>query len=286
MSIHLLVPHQSYEANRVHQELLELGQRDLRILMWNSISHPIREVPDVLWVRFSPRIPIIYQLSTVEEFENQGTRVVNSKVAIETCDKMSSYLFWKHHFQSEILMPPTLITQNIDLAKEFVREHDCIFKPISLGLGQGVQRIFNDSQIDMTLQALLDEYGLLFLQEFIANPGYDIRAIVIDGENIIEYARANVNDFRYNVNLGGEIWDINKIKIDSIILTRLREIAVLIARKAKLDMVGVDFLIAADLFTLYLLEWNAFFNFQGVETTLGENIAGKIAIFLNELAPI
>jgi len=283
MSIRLLIPYQSYEATRVQQELLELGKEELKILMWDSIYHPIIEFPDVLWVRFSPRIPIIYQLSTVEEFENQGTRVVNSKSAIETCDKISSYLFWRRHFQDEVLMPQTLITRNIDLAKDFIQEHDCIFKPISLGLGQGIQRISNDSQLDMTLQTLVEEYGLLFLQEFIANPGYDVRAIVIDGENIIEYARTNVNDFRYNIQLGGEVKEINEIKMDPTILTKLREIAIIIARKTKLDMVGIDFIISDDLYTLYLLEWNAFFNFQGAETTLGVNVAREIAAFLNKL---
>jgi tetrahydromethanopterin:alpha-L-glutamate ligase len=281
MSITFLIPHQSYESQRVQQELLNLGLKMMEIETWDSIRHPITNFPNVLWVRFSPKIPIIYQLTSVEEFEAQGTRVVNSKAAIETCDKMSTYLFWKNHLQHEVRMPQTLITRDIDVAKNFTQEHKCIFKPIDRGLGQGVQLLSNNAGLPKTLQTLLDTYGLLFLQEFIESQGYDIRAIVIAGENIIEYARLNADDFRYNIHLGGEIRDIKKVEIEPALIARIREIALTIAEKTKLDMVGIDFMISNQ--AIYLLEWNAFFNFQGAEKTLKVNVAKRIAEFLYKL---
>jgi RimK family alpha-L-glutamate ligase len=281
MSISLLIPHPSYESQRVQQELLNLGLKTITIETWDSLHHPITHFPDVCFVRFSPKIPIIYQLSSVEEFEAHGTRVVNSKAAIETCDKMSTYLFWKKQFQREVRMPTTLITRDLNLAKNFILKHKCIFKPIDRGLGQGVQLLSTNEGLVKTLQTLLETYGLLFLQELIESPGYDIRAIVIAGKNIVEYARVNAGDFRYNVHLGGEIKDIKAMEIEPAVITRIREIAKAIAEKTKLDMVGIDFMISNQ--TIYLLEWNAFFNFQGAEKTLQVNVGKRIAEFLYNL---
>jgi tetrahydromethanopterin:alpha-L-glutamate ligase len=278
MSITFLIPHPSFESQRVQQELLNLGLKTITVETWDSLYHPIPNFPKVLWVRFSPTIPIIYQLTSVEEFETQGTRVVNSKVAIETCDKMSTYLFWKKYLQREVRMPQTLITRDLALAKNFILKHKCIFKPIDRGLGQGVQLLSNNAELPKTLQTLLDTYGLLFLQEFIESRGYDIRAIVIGGENIIEYARVNADDFRHNIHLGGKIGDLKAMEIEPAVIMRIQEIAKAIAEKTRLDMVGIDFMISDQ--TIYLLEWNAFFNFQGAEQTLKVNVAKRIAEFL------
>ncbi|MFX1293976.1 MAG: RimK family alpha-L-glutamate ligase [Promethearchaeota archaeon] len=283
MSISFLIPHHSYETERVKEELLNLQVKNIEIYTWNSIKYPLAKFPAVLWVRFSPKIPIIYQLASIEEFEENGTCVVNSKDAIEKCDKMSSYLFWKRNLQNDFRMPKTIITRNIKHAVKFIQEYDCVFKPIDLGLGQGIQRLQNDSKLKITLQLLLNNYGLLFLQEFISNPGYDIRAIVIDQENVIEYARENPEDFRYNVNLGGKIKALNTLKnIKSTLLQNIQEIALTITRRTKLDMLGIDFLISEKQ-EIFVLEWNAFFNFQGVEKTLEINIAKRIALLLNKL---
>lgn len=281
MSISLLIPHLSYESQRVQQELLNLGLKTIAVETWDSLHHPITHFPQVLWIRFSPKIPIIYQLSSAEEFEAYGTRVVNSKAAIETCDKMSTYLFWKKHLQREVRMPPSLITRDLDLAKDFILKHRCIFKPIDRGLGQGVQLLSNNTELVKTLQTLLETYGVLFLQELVESPGYDIRAIVIARENIVEYARVNAEDFRYNVHLGGEIRELKAMEIEPAVITRIRKIATTIAERTKLDMVGIDFMISDQ--AIYLLEWNAFFNFQGAEKTLKVNVAKKIAEFLYNL---
>ncbi len=179
-------------------------------------------------------------------------------------------------------MPQTVITRNLSQAVEFVQQHACVFKPIALGLGQGIQRVENNLQLSTTLQDLLTRYGILFLQEFIPNPGYDIRAIVINGENILEYARMNPSDFRYNIHAGGQIKALDDFHVNPTVLRKLKDIALKIARKTKLDLVGVDFLLS-NTQKLYVLEWNAFFNFQGAETTLNVNVAKKIAEFLVEL---
>ena len=283
MSIHFLIPQHSYESDRVSNELRDLKRDKIEILTWRSIKFPIQKFPKVLWVRFSPRVPIIYQLSSIEEFEEHGTRVINSKTAIETCDKMSSYLFWKRYLHNDFQMPQTMITRNIGQAMKFIQERECVFKPIDLGLGQGIQRVENNPKLKGTLQGLLDVYGLLFLQEFIPNFGYDIRAIVIDNENIIEYARQNPHDFRHNVHLGGKIKVLDGMEgFTPALLANIRKIALLISEKTNLDMVGVDFIISNSM-DLYVLEWNAFFNFEGVEKALNVNIAKKIALFLNKI---
>jgi RimK family alpha-L-glutamate ligase len=283
MLINFLIPERSYESERVEKELMNLKIKNIEIHTWDSIKHPLTSFPRVMWVRFSPKIPIIYQLTTVEEFEENGTRVVNSKDAIEKCDKMSSYLFWKRYLKDEFQMPYTLITRNIEQAIKVIQNQNYIFKPIGLGLGQGIQEVKKGSSLKETLKGLLKTYGLLFLQEFIPNPGYDIRAIVIDQENIIQYSRQNPDDFRYNVSLGGKIKALDAIKnINSADLRKIREIALLISRETKLDMVGIDFLISNEKI-IYVLEWNAFFNFQGVENALNVNIARNIALFLAKL---
>ena len=79
MSIHFLIPQRSYESDRVSNELRVLKRDQIEIHTWQSIKFPVQKYPKVLWVRFSPSIPISYQLSSIEEFEEHGTRVVNLK---------------------------------------------------------------------------------------------------------------------------------------------------------------------------------------------------------------
>ncbi len=269
---------------RVKDELYAIGKRNVDIYTWDSIVLPFQRYPRVLWVKFSPNIPIIFQLASVEEFEENNTRVVNSLAAIETCDKMSSYLLWQRNFQNDFTMPRTFITRDINAAIDFVRAHSSIFKPINLGLGQGILQLEKGPQLEKSLRKLVKRYGVLFLQEFIPNLGYDIRAIVIAGRNIIEYSRQNPKDFRYNVHLGGEIQTLNqKDGLSEDLKDKIRKIAVKIAQKTKLDMVGIDFLISQEL-ELFVIEWNAFFNFQGVESTLKVNIAKEVALLLDKLA--
>jgi RimK family alpha-L-glutamate ligase len=254
------------------------------VYTWDSLVLPFQKYPRVLWVKFSPKIPIIYQLASIEDFEENNTRVVNSLAAIETCDKMSSYLLWQRNFQNDFKMPTSLITRDIGVAIDFISAHSSIFKPINLGLGQGIFQLEKDTQLEKKLRKLVKRYGVLFLQEYIANLGYDIRAIVMAGRNIIEYARQNPDDFRYNVHLGGEIQALNqKETVSENLIDRIRKIAVKIAEKTGLDMVGIDFLLSQEL-ELYVIEWNAFFNFQGVESALKVNIAKQIALLLDKLA--
>ncbi|MHA1275993.1 MAG: ATP-grasp domain-containing protein [Candidatus Helarchaeota archaeon] len=283
MEIQFLVPQLSYESRKVKDELLALNGRTVKISTWDSINLPFKEYPKVLWVKFSPNIPIIYQLASIEDFEANGTRVVNSLVAIETCDKLSAYLLWRRALTNEFTMPRTLVTRDIMVAMDYVTNQDVVFKPINLGLGEGVLWLQNGPQLEKTLRKLLKRYGVLFLQEFIPNFGYDIRAIVVGEKNIIEYIRYNPKDFRYNVHLGGGIQTVDeRQELNHKFIHQVRKIAVNIAHRTQLDMVGIDFLISKE-YKLYVLEWNAFFNFQGVEKVLKVNIAREIAVFLDRL---
>ena len=71
------------------------------------------------------------------------------------------------------------------------------------------------------------------------------------------------------------------MEIEPALIARIREIALTIAEKTYLDMVGIDLMISNQ--AIYLLEWNAFFNFQGAEKTLKANVAKRIAELLYKL---
>ena len=120
-----------------------------------------------------------YRFDVLCNLEWSGVLIVNPPEAIQAAANkhMASYLFKKH----DLPTPETLVTSNIDEAFIAIRKWGrAVTKPIFGFKGQDIHCLTDDDSTRKLLQTALDKRGVLYLQQYIPNPGRDIRAFVVD----------------------------------------------------------------------------------------------------------
>lgn len=169
-----------------------------------SPIHNLSEV-DVILMRKDPpfNMDYIYTTYLLELVEKTGVLVVNTPQSLRDANEK---LFTAWFPQC---CPPTLVTRNIDLLKEFKQEYkDIIFKPLDGMGGQSVFRIReNDPNLNVIIETLT-EHGQhnIMAQKYIPQvKDGDKRIILIDGKPI-PYALARIpaeGETRANLAAGG-----------------------------------------------------------------------------------
>ncbi|HWR25322.1 MAG TPA: tetrahydromethanopterin:alpha-L-glutamate ligase, partial [Methanosarcina sp.] len=150
----------------------------------------------------------------LRELEEKGIPIVNSPEAIRNAANKyhASYLLAK----AGIPVPETIAVQNIETALKVIsRFEDAIIKPVFGYKGKNIMRIkkgeilFSDRRaqnltLEIEIQSLLEERGMLYIQEFVENPGRDIRAFVVNGTAIgAIYRKAASGSWVNNLSQGG-----------------------------------------------------------------------------------
>ena len=106
---------------------------------------------DIILFRKDPPVNLEYIYSTylLEQIANKGVLVANNPKSIRDCNEK---LFAT---QFPEFSPPTLVTSNMSLIKEFQKEHqEIIVKPLdSMGGNSIFKLIPNDSNINVILEA-------------------------------------------------------------------------------------------------------------------------------------
>ena len=113
-------------------------------------------------------------------------------------------------------MPETVAVQSLEAALKVISEFgDAVIKPVFGYKGKDIARVknreirFSDRKIEPApveeiLEKLLEEKGMLYIQEFIENPGRDIRAFVVGGTAIgAIYRKAAAGSWVNNLSQGG-----------------------------------------------------------------------------------
>lgn len=120
-----------------------------------------------------------YRFDVLCNLERSGVLIVNPPEAIRIAANkhLASYLFNKY----ELPTPETLVTSDIDEALIAIRIWcRAVTKPIFGFKGQDIDCLTEDDRTRQVLQHALDDRGVLYLQQYIPNPGRDIRAFVVD----------------------------------------------------------------------------------------------------------
>ncbi|MHA2034137.1 MAG: ATP-grasp domain-containing protein [Candidatus Thorarchaeota archaeon] len=170
-------------------------------------------------------------------------------------------------------VPETLITESIDEAAKFVREHaPCVLKPIMGFGGVGVQLVQDQFDLSHILDYLkfyghVSGRGAYLLQEFVNGLGFDIRALVVDGEVISTMQRVSACGIVTNIHAGGTP-RVNDIDVDDIALRA--------AKSVRGRMVGVD-IIPDNSGGLWVLEVNATPGWIGLQSVTRVDISEEIA---------
>ncbi|MEX2683936.1 MAG: RimK family alpha-L-glutamate ligase [Candidatus Sigynarchaeota archaeon] len=184
-----------------------------------------------------------------------------------------------------IATPETLVTASISEGAGFVKKmhqqgKDVVIKPLAKGGGWGVGKIPRGAPEARVLD-ILGKYkwwygdGVLLLQEFIENKGYDKRVLVL-GDLILGTERRSAT-------LDTESWIYNISKGASgtrDVLDEAERLLVLNAAKAMGQVFcGVDLVRGLD-GRDYILEVNSTPGFKGFEQNLGVNVASMVLDYL------
>ncbi len=180
--------------------------------------------------------------------------------------------------------PETLITENIESAVEFTKSlldqgREVVLKPIALSRGEGVtklSRIRSRKDLSQYLVWYTRNFaeGVYYLQEYIPNKGHDIRIFIIDGQVVGREMRSNLEDFRYNVAVGGIATPFNEDTYD--------ELAIKVAEAAGLKITGLDILPREDGSPI-VLEANCYPGYKALMVTTGVQIHELIVDYFQTL---
>lgn len=125
------------------------------------------------------RNDISFRFDILCQLEELGIKVINSPASIaRSANKyVSSYMFRKNG----IATPETLATNCIDEALYALTSFGrAVVKPVFGYKGIGVECVKSDETGRHKLKGLLEKNGLIYIQEFIPNPGRDIRVFIVN----------------------------------------------------------------------------------------------------------
>ncbi len=194
---------------------------------------------DVILMRQDPPFNMEYITAThLLEMLAPDALVVNDPFHVRNAPE-KLFMF---HFQK--FVPPTVITRNVEIIEDFLREHgDIIIKPV---YGYAGQSIFRITKRDSNLHALLEMFFSaskepVIAQRFIPEiKTMDKRIIVIDGEVTAVMGRVPAKgEIRANMRAGGTGVRIKHSRRDMLIgKTVGKELARRGIMIAGLDVIG------------------------------------------------
>ena len=159
---------------------------------------------------------VSFRFDILRELEAGGIPVINSPEAIQNAANKyhASYLL----AEAGLPTPKTVAVHNLGSALRLVSKFgDSVIKPTFGYKGKNIARIkdgelqFSDRKaesvpLEDALEKLLEERGMLYIQEFIENPGRDIRVFVV-GDSAIGaiYRKAAAGSWVNNLSQGGSV---------------------------------------------------------------------------------
>lgn len=157
---------------------------------------------------------VSFRFDILRELEAGGVTVMNSPEAIQNAANKyhASYLLAR----AGLPVPETVAVQSVEAALRAASGFgDAVIKPVFGYKGKDIARVkdgeirFSDRKtgpgtVEEILEKLLEERGMLYIQEFIENPGRDIRAFVVGGKAIgAIYRKAAAGSWVNNLSRGG-----------------------------------------------------------------------------------
>jgi glutathione synthase len=158
---------------------------------------------DVVLLRQDPPFDMGYITTThLLERIHPKTLVVNDPASVRNAPEK----VWVLEFQD--LMPPTMVTRNLDDVREFRARHkDIIIKPL---YGNGGASVFRLQEGDSNLNSLVELFQTVFREPFMVQQyrpevrGGDKRIILVDGEPAGAINRVPAEgETRSNMHVGG-----------------------------------------------------------------------------------
>lgn len=207
------------------------------------------------------------RISMVEHMELSGIRVVNPTYSFRRArDKYSTQYSLA---MAGLPIASTYTTESMEMAYRRSQEMEvCVYKPILSSMGKGSLK-FDHPDLAYNAWKSLSRIGQpLIIQEYLENPGRDIRVFVI-GDEVAgsAYKYGIPGSWKTNVAQGAKM-------IEEPVTEEIMEMGVKATRALGLDYAGVD-IIETDHGPV-VLEANGSPGWQALKKATGVDIAGKI----------
>lgn len=154
---------------------------------------------DIILIRQDPPFDMRY-ITTTYILEKTSALVINNPTEIRNCpEKLITSLFLE-------LIPPTLITENISMIRDFYHNHkDIILKPLYSYGGIDVIRVQNENSIQVVVELMIAKYKCpVIAQVFCKNIDRDKRVLLLDGQpiGVMKRVPKTSGEIRTNLRLG------------------------------------------------------------------------------------
>ncbi|MBQ04647.1 RimK family alpha-L-glutamate ligase [Candidatus Bathyarchaeota archaeon] len=227
---------------------------------------------DVCFIRsFGPGTceQLTRRISMIEHMSFSGIHVVNPTYSLRRArDKYST-----QYALSEAGLPiaTTYTTESMEMAYQRSREIGVsVYKPILSSMGKGSLR-FDDPEIAHNAFKMLSRVGMpLIIQEYLENPGRDIRVFVVGGEVVataIKYG--GPGEWKTNVAQGGKM-------VDEPVSNEILALGVRATNALGLIYSGVDIMETPR--GPVVLEANGSPGWQALKAVTGIDVAEKIVL--------
>ena len=192
---------------------------------------------------------VVYRMNTLIELERAGVTVLNPPRAIECA--VDKFLTTARLSANQLQVPRTVVCESTEDAMEaFAEFHgDVVVKPIFGAEGRGIFRVSDTDLAFRSFRVIERLHQVIYLQEFIAHQGFDIRVMVLDGNILGGMKRSHPTDFRTNVSREGAA-TVHEVTDQEA------HTAITATRSVQATFAGVDLLYDAD-GICYVIEVNA-----------------------------
>jgi ribosomal protein S6--L-glutamate ligase len=219
---------------------------------------------------------VVFRMDVLQRWQAAGVVILNSPRALEIC--IDKYLCSARLEAAGLRVPLTCVCQNAEdaLAALEALGGDVVVKPLFGSEGRGMVRVSDPELAWRTFRTLERTQTVLYLQQFVAHPGWDLRVFVIGGRVVAGMRRHARTGWRTNVAQGG--------RAEAVRVTPEQErLALRAAEAVGVTVAGVDLLPGPD-GDWYVLEVNAVPGWRALGPATGVDVAAEIVRHLGEVA--
>jgi ribosomal protein S6--L-glutamate ligase len=208
---------------------------------------------------------VVFRMDVLHAWRAQGVVVLNSPHALEAC--VDKYLAAVRLENAGLRVPATFVCQHADAAFEMFEQlgSDVVVKPIFGSEGRGMVRVTDPELAWRTFRTIERTQSVLYIQQFINHPGWDVRAFVSRGRVLTAMRRVAQGDWRTNVAQGAkaEPWKLPP---------ELTETALRASAAVGTTVAGID-LLPGPRGEWYVIEVNAVPGWKALAPVTGVDVA-------------
>jgi ribosomal protein S6--L-glutamate ligase len=208
---------------------------------------------------------VVFRMDLLHRAAARGVRVYNPPRSVEAC--VDKYLATACLQAAGLSVPPTIVCQDADAALEAFAQlgGDVVVKPLFGSEGRGMVRVSDPEMAWRTFRTLERTASVLYLQQFIRHPGWDLRVFLLGGRVLAAMRRQGDGDWRTNVAQGGRGEPVRPGPDE-------QHLAVRAAAALGAEAAGVDLLAGPD-GRWYVLEVNAVPGWRALAAVAGVDVA-------------